>query len=414
MGTYLKDLKTQDTYHYAGVRKEPSYTDNGDGSVTIGNDGLYSLYSDASGSSLIEVFTATGGTFTLQDNLTNYIYIKYSSSSPVVLCTTNRQDVVGTNLTNATPIFTLYRYGTLINNIDWQDFGLALSEKMFLRLVNTDRFHRTEGLILGEKSTRYVTVTSGSVYYGVNQISIPEFDSSASSCSMFIITHDASNVWTGKQVTQYDNTYYQSSAGSAVLTNSQRYSVNWVYRIVNNTTKYVFVLLGMGDYKIDEALAAMPPSVVPTILSQGILVGKITVAKGATVATSIDSAFDIGFSPTSLDHNSLFGLQGGTTDEYYHLTANQYTSMTSVVSASANINLLASNNVILCNGTFSTYLPTAVGNIGKTYHIKNIGTGIITVLPSGSQVIDSASALSITSQYSSAQIVTDGLNWYII
>ena len=76
--------------------------------------------------------------------------------------------------------------------------------------------------------------------------------------------------------------------------------------------------------------------------------------------------------------------------------------------------MTTSNNVVLCNGTFNTSLPTVVGNSGKVFYIKNTGTGTITVLPSGSQVIDSASALAILSQYSSAQIVTDGSNWYII
>jgi len=58
-GTYLKELTTQDKYHYAGVRKPPTFTDNGDGSVTIGDDGEYALYSDNSGSSLLEVFYFT-------------------------------------------------------------------------------------------------------------------------------------------------------------------------------------------------------------------------------------------------------------------------------------------------------------------------------------------------------------------
>jgi len=327
LGTRIKYLQTQDKYHYAGVRKSPDYTTSG--SNIIVGEGTYALYSDSSGSSLIEVFDLDGGTFGLQDSITTYIYCHYDETSgcPVVTSTTDRELVVSTNFTNSIPIFTCYNYQNVINVINWKDEGLALAEKHLLREIDTDRFHHVSGLQTTEYGTRNVNVTSGSLYYGVNRITIQDFASGSSSNYMYLISHDALNVWTGSPVTQYNNTSYQGSSGLVTLTNSQRYSVNWIFRVVSDNKRFVCIVLGTGDYKLDEALGSTVPPILPNVAqTQSILVSRIIVQKDANVATNIDSAFDIGFSPTSLDHNSLFGLDGGdfALNEYYHLTQDNY------------------------------------------------------------------------------------------
>jgi hypothetical protein len=89
-GTYLKELTTQDKYHYAGVRKPPTFTDNGDGSVTIGDDGEYALYSDNSGSSLLEVFTLQGCSCTLQ-TVSSFLENWFSNTSTCTLETNSKR-----------------------------------------------------------------------------------------------------------------------------------------------------------------------------------------------------------------------------------------------------------------------------------------------------------------------------------
>ena len=66
-----------------------------------------------------------------------------------------------------------------------------------------------------------------------------------------------------------------------------------------------------------------------------------------------------------------------------------------------------------CNGTFTITLPTAVGRSGYAFIIKNIGTGLITVDGNGSETIDDQTSI-ILSQYDSAQVVSDGTEWWII
>ena len=84
------------------------------------------------------------------------------------------------------------------------------------------------------------------------------------------------------------------------------------------------------------------------------------------------------------------------------------TSISSLYTAGAD------DNVILCDGTFTVTLPTAVGITGKEYNIKNIGSGTVTIDGDGSETIDEATTLDITVQYDSKRVVSDGSNWFII
>lgn len=75
----------------------------------------------------------------------------------------------------------------------------------------------------------------------------------------------------------------------------------------------------------------------------------------------------------------------------------------------------ATDHIIDCtSGTFNVTLPTAVNITGRTYIIKNSGTGIITILTSSSQTIDGATTLVLGVRYESVTLVSDGANWIII
>ena len=64
--------------------------------------------------------------------------------------------------------------------------------------------------------------------------------------------------------------------------------------------------------------------------------------------------------------------------------------------------------------TFSVTLPTAASIPGRTYVIKNSGTGIITVICTGAETIDGSATMTLSSQYQSITVVSNGTNWAII
>ena len=85
-----------------------------------------------------------------------------------------------------------------------------------------------------------------------------------------------------------------------------------------------------------------------------------------------------------------------------------------VVSKVAGYTAVPSDDVILCNGTFTVTLYTAVGHSGTVIVVKNIGSGTVTVDGNGSETIDGALTFAISTKYESLTIVSDGSNWLLI
>jgi hypothetical protein len=72
------------------------------------------------------------------------------------------------------------------------------------------------------------------------------------------------------------------------------------------------------------------------------------------------------------------------------------------------------DDIILCNGTFTINLYTAIGYDGNLITIKNIGTGTVTVDAFGTQTIDGSLTAALPVQYTSLTLTSDGSNWNII
>jgi len=66
------------------------------------------------------------------------------------------------------------------------------------------------------------------------------------------------------------------------------------------------------------------------------------------------------------------------------------------------------------SNTFAATLPTASGETGRQFIIKNSGTGVVTVTPDGSETIDGEATAELSMQYDSITVVSDGSNWIIV
>lgn len=77
--------------------------------------------------------------------------------------------------------------------------------------------------------------------------------------------------------------------------------------------------------------------------------------------------------------------------------------------------ITTSDYIIDCTAnTFTVTLPTAVSDTGRTFIIKNSGTGTITVATTSSQTIDGSLTFVLSTQYEAITVVSDGTNWKII
>jgi hypothetical protein len=88
------------------------------------------------------------------------------------------------------------------------------------------------------------------------------------------------------------------------------------------------------------------------------------------------------------------------------------------VGATSTLNVLKC--VVLVTASVTITLPDATGVTGRIYYIKSIGSGItVTIAPPAgttpAQTIDGSTAnRTITTQYKGLEVISDGLNWYII
>lgn len=85
-----------------------------------------------------------------------------------------------------------------------------------------------------------------------------------------------------------------------------------------------------------------------------------------------------------------------------------------VLSKTAAYTMSPDDMMVLANGTFTVTLPpVATAAKGFRYVVKNTGTGTITIAPA-SGTIDGGASLTLTVQYSSFDVVTDGTNWFTV
>lgn len=104
------------------------------------------------------------------------------------------------------------------------------------------------------------------------------------------------------------------------------------------------------------------------------------------------------------------------TDDSFHATGALHSLAVATKTASAT--LTTAEQTVIGNGTAGSItltLPTAVGNTGKTYHIKRIhASNSVVVDPNGAQTIDGAATKTLGSQYAELSIFSDGANWLIL
>lgn len=101
-----------------------------------------------------------------------------------------------------------------------------------------------------------------------------------------------------------------------------------------------------------------------------------------------------------------------TLDNIIGAIQNTFAGVVVPTSANLPITTLNLNNMILCTATLTLSLPAAsVAGQGFIFTVSNAGTGIVTVDPSGAELINSASTFMLLPG-ESALIVCDGVQWY--
>lgn len=268
-------------------------------------------------------FTLNSATFMggdLTDNAINYVYVDYNAGTPKFAVTADRTTI---KTTTQFPLGRVYKAGT---DIEILQSGIHLQNyirRNHERLVSRGNMERMSGSVISATGTRQVAVTAGVWYVGANKLSFGAIDSSATNFDHYYYYTGAA--WTETAATgTIDNTNYNNVASGLAELTANRYGVHWVYQCFEGEISVVY---GQGDYTLSQAEASKVPSSIPDYLVKfGVLIGRIIIKKSASSFASVESVYDTTFIPeTVTTHNNLAGLQGGTADQYYHLTSAEYT-----------------------------------------------------------------------------------------
>lgn len=298
-------LQKPTKYTSAGATQVPTFTDNGDGTIQV-NACCVALYPDTNFSELPDYFTFSPATFTLSEGI-NYIIANYNSGSPIIQKTS---DVSIINESTIVPLFTIYRHDNHNHALNWDSLSVGLTNKLHQRLVKTQRFARESGLTITTNPDLTFSVSSGVVWYGATKENLEEVVSTSD--YVRLITPIGSYT----TIIALNNTHYVEN-NSLVELNPNKYAVNWIYRSIE-MNKTIYVMLGAGNYSLEEATNSNPPPTPAVINNLAILVAKVIYIKDSTTPLSIQSAFDRYYSyNVQQSHNNLSGLN---VDGYQHLT----------------------------------------------------------------------------------------------
>lgn len=344
-----------------------SLTNNGDGTANI-DSGVVLLRTTASSTGTLNEYTisATSG-LTFTDNATNYIIADYNGGTPVVSVITDSTLI---NTLTTTLIYSVVRQGT---NLYYQNVigqNVDSNGKLRRRFLLTERFEHGTGVALSF-SNRNVIVTAGNYFIGLTAVSTPAFDTTGSGTFTYVYYNGSGYTRTTGQ-TQINNSTY-ISAGTPVAMTGNKFRVDYMYLLIDNPTQ-LWIVQGDAEYtSFSEAQAApIPSNLPPELVGLGELIGRAIIRNAATVLYDIQSAYENQFVGTAVaTHNQLAGLQGGTTDEYYHLTASEYTNLTT-----------ANNTQTLTNKRITKRVTTAATAVSLTPNADTEDVTILTALAS--------------------------------
>jgi hypothetical protein len=321
--TYYTMQNALRCFGHAGIIGGGELSDAGGGNLDV-SEGSGFIRSQNWGFGLLFAtdWDASNGNAIPTDSV-RYIAVDYNSGSPQIILSE----------TNNFNHHTTFRLGSVVN----EDGVLHITNNpqkardagadMFHRIFETEPFKYAErigGIKLSNSGTRYLILTPGELYDGLNEFPITEKNTTVSDN----FTYYSKDVKIADAATQWDNTYYDNDGVRTEL-GVQKISVKWVYVEADDA---LVIQDGTGEYQTTaQAESEAAPGTIPLRLQiHGKLIGRFLFVKGADdFAIPFQSAFEQSFTAAGVaSHNNLSLLQGGTAGEYFHLDSAEHVAVT--------------------------------------------------------------------------------------
>jgi len=313
----------------AGVVDGCILTNNGNGTISIGT-GVAVIRATADGhTTLFGVNLSPQLNIALTDNATNYVYLDYNAGAPVFAISTV---ITSFNCMNKCIAYMVHRAGNVLHYVDAREQNVDSNRKIRQLFLKFSRFlHTGGGSVLGSPSGLTLSLTAGSFFFMLQEITHDAFDTSVAgtaNVNVFTLWTLAGATWTETANSKViSSTLYNNIASGTVTLGNNKFGVSWVY-LVNNSPSELHVVMGQVEYaNIADARVATPPTSVPTLIDGfGSLVGFVVYEKSNTVFNNVYSAFTQAFSPSlATTHNGLAGIQttSALPNDNFHLAAVQ-------------------------------------------------------------------------------------------
>lgn len=363
----------------AGAVSGFTLTNNGNGTVNISSGIAYLRATNDPYAPIIKYPIAAVTNLALTDNANNYVLVDYNGGSPTLTVTTNGSTI---NTQTNSLAFLIARVG---NNLDYLSLvgqNVDPNAKLRVRFLNQEGIRRASGAVLGF-SNRNLTLTSSVLFSGLIRINAVAFNTA--SPDTFTLAYNNGSTWTRTTgQTQINNTQY-NNAGTLTTMPNNSFRTDYVYLLPNNPSK-LYVIMGTTTYSsLTLAKAAPRPSILPVELQAiGLEVGRLFIEKNSATIAEVQSSFANEFTGAPVpEHNSLTGLQGGTTGEYNHLTNAQVT----LVNAPKTLQYSYDNGSQITTSTSNGAVTIRRGSAADTDNIlvgqNGAGTNTFSVTGSG-------------------------------
>ena len=314
------------TNAYVGITQAPTFTDNGNHTFTVG-EGRASFCTTIDGLGAIKNYSIPAASFAASiGTFGQYVFANYNSGSPYYFTSLNISDI---DEIQTIPVFSFILpspQAPVISYKTWDDPGILLANKLHLKTINVDGTQISSGLMLSTSGS-YIDITSGSVWYGVEQTFLPAVDTSDLVGSPLTLYYHSASTWqvsiTTSNPGHYVDNLYDDGNNLQTLP-SGSYVVNYIYRAIGSANRTLITLSDIFT-NLSEADIASPPIPPEDFAEFSPLIGRVVAQSGSATPIMVNTIFRVIFPPTQLSqHNDLLNIQGGERDEYYHLTADEY------------------------------------------------------------------------------------------
>lgn len=300
----------------AGAITGFALTNNGDGTVNIASGTAFLRTTNDPYAQIIKYPISAVTNLALTDNANNYVLVDYNAGSPTLTVTTNASTI---NTQTNSLAYVIARIGNNLEYLNLVGQNVDPNAKLRIRFLNQEGIRRASGAVLGF-SNRNLTLTSSVLFSGLIRINAAAFNTA--SPDTFTLAYNNGSVWTRTTgQTQINNTEYNVSGTLTTMPNNT-FRTDYVYLLPNNPSK-LYVIMGNTTYgSLTLAKGAPRPSSLPVELQVlGLEVGRLFIEKNSAAMAEVQSSFANDFIGAAIpEHNSLTGLQGGTSGEYNHLT----------------------------------------------------------------------------------------------